>query len=199
MGYASDLGTGTVHDICPVTGYPRDKWKHLLQTTSLHDGTVIPDWDKPGTELPNITSPYRHLHYATGSGDDFVCYDFEVVNAGPRGQFAVLHATVNSETGSFIDGFAYEILPCNSIAQQKAVIRTAVGMVDRALEWCGHNDVRHSTRGWNQSADYFAISIAENLFPYRFKNKKSETITLRKGNAAARERMLALVFEQKSN
>jgi len=194
MGYASDLGTGTVHDICPVTGYPRDRWGHLLQTADLHDGTVIPDWDKPGTELPNITSPYGHLFYATGSGDDFICYDFAIINAGPRGQFAVLHAVVNSETGSFIEGFAYEILPCNSIAQQRLVIRTAVGMVDRALEWCGDNDIRHTTQGWNQTADYFAIAVAQQLSPYRFKNKAGETLALRKGNATARKRMHDLAF-----
>ena len=196
MGYASDLGTGIVHDICPITGYPRDEWKHLLQTTSLHDGTVIPDWDKPGTELPNITSPYGHLCYATGSGDDFVCHDFEIINAGPRGMFAVLHSVLNSETGSFIQDYGYEVLPCNSIAQQKAVIRLAVGFVDYALEWCNHNDVRHSVRGWNQSADYFAIAIAQQLFPYKFKNRQGSTLALRKKNNTARERMYELAFEK---
>jgi hypothetical protein len=199
MGYASDLGTGIVHDICPVTGYPRDSWGHLLQTTSLHDGTVIPDWDKPGTELPNITSPYGHLFYATGSGDDFICYDFEIVNAGPRGRFAVLHATANSETSHFIEGFEYEVLPCNSIAEQKQVIRCAFGMVDRAEEWCyegWEKPFRHSIKGWNQSHDFFAIAVAKELFPYRFKNKTGTDLALRKANAAARKVALAIAFDK---
>ena len=195
MGYAKDLGTGIVHDICPVTGYPRDKWGHLLQTADLHDGKPIPDWDKPGTELPNFTSPYGHLFFATGNGDDFICYDFERVNAGPRGQFAVLHATVNSETASFIDGFDYQILPCNSIEEQKRVISFAFYMVDRALEWCtwGDNPIRHSTRGWNQSADYFAIAVAEMLFPYKFKKRDGTQMRLRTNNRAARKVALSLL------
>lgn len=197
MGYASDLGMGIVHDICPVTGYPRDYYKHLLQTTDLHDGTVIPEWDKPGVELPNITSPYGHLYYATGSGDDFVCYDFEIINAGPRGMFAVLHSVMNSETGSFIQDYDYVVMPCNSIEQQKTVVRCAFGVVDAAREWCDHNGIRHTVKGWNQSADFFAISIAEHLFPYRFKNKQGQTIALRKGNDTARKRALALAYDKK--
>ena len=197
MGYASDLGTGTVHDLCPVTGYPRDRWGHLLQTTDLHDGTVIPDWDKPGTELPNITSPYGHLYYATGSSDDFICYDFEIVNAGPRGRFAVLHATANSETGHYIEAFEYEVLPCNSIAQEKEVIQCAFGMVDHAIQWCdwGDSAIRHSIKGWNQSHDFFALAVAQELFPYRFKNKKGADLALRKANAAARTIAMDLAFK----
>ena len=193
MGYASDLGTGIVHDICPVTGYPRDQWGHLLDTASLHDGTVIPDWDKPGTELPNITSPYGHLYYATGSEDDFVCHDFEIINAGPRGRFAVLHSVMNSETGSFIQDYDYVVMPCNSIEQQKKVVRCAIGIVDAARAWCDSNGIRHSVKGWNQSADYFAIAVAEQLFPYRFKTKAGETKALRKNNATARKHMISLI------
>ena len=196
MGCAKDLGMGIVHDICPVTGYPRDYYKHLLQTTSLYDGTVIPEWDKPGVELPNVTSPYGHLYYATGSGDDFVCYDFEIINAGPRGMFAVLHSVMNSERGTFIQDYDYVVMPCNSIEQKKQVIRCAFGVVDAARAWCDNNSIRHTVRGWNQSPDFFAISVAEHLFPYRFKNKQGQTITLRKGNTVARKRALALAFDK---
>ena len=195
MGYASDLGTGTVHDICPVTGYPKDQWGHLLQTASLHDGTVIPDWDKPGTELPNITSPYGHLFYATGSGDDFVCHDFKVINAGPRGRFAVLHSVMNSETGGFIQDYDYVVMPCNSIAEQKQVIRCAFGILDAARAWCDSNGIRHSIKGWNRSHDFFAIAVAKELFPYRFKNKKGTDLALRKANAAARTIAMDLAFK----
>ena len=195
MGYKSDLGTSTVHYICPVTGYPRDQFGHLLDTASLDDGAVVPNWDKPGTKLFNITSPYGHLQYATGNGDDFFCYDFEILNAGPRGQFAVLHAMINSETGGFIEGFSYEVMPCNSLAEKMRVVRAAFALVDRAVDWCISNDVKHSIKGWNQSDDFFAISVAQTLCPWRFKNKKGETLALRKGNAAARKVALAIAGE----
>lgn len=194
MGYASDLGTGTVHDICPVTGYPRDQWGHLLQTTSLHDGSVLPDWKKTGTELPNFTSPYGHLSFAIGSGDDFHCFDYVSVNAGPMGEFMVLHATINSETGSFIDNAGYEVLPCNTMTEKKAVIREAFGMVDDAMEWCHHNNIKHNVRGWNQNPHFFAIAVAENLFPYKFKRKNGKALSLRKNNRAANRIASDLAF-----
>lgn len=188
MGYASDLGTGTVHDICPVTGYPRDEWKHLLQTTSLRDGAVIPDWDKPGTELPNFTSPYGHLEFAIGTGDDFYRFDYEKVNAGPRGLFMVLHATINSEGGGFImDAFhGYEVLPVNTMAQESAAVRAAFDLMAEALEWCCHNDIRHTVKGWNQNPAYFPICVARALRPYRFKNAKTGAqYAVRKNNTKA--------------
>lgn len=180
MGYASDLGTGTVHDICPVTGYPRDKYQRLLNTTSLDDGSVIPDWDTPGTELPNFTSPYGHLEFAIGSGDDFYCFDYKVIHAGPRGKFVILHATINSETGG------YEVLPVNTMAQGSAAVRAAFGLIDRALEWCHHNDIRHTVTGWNQNPAYFPICVARALRPYRFKSAKTGVqYAARKGNTKA--------------
>lgn len=188
MGYANDLGTGIVHDICPVTGYPRDEWKHLLQTTSLNDGDVIPDWFKKGTKLPNFTSPYGHLAFAVGSGDDFYCFDYEVINAGPEGRFIILHAVINSESGGFIMNapHGYEVLPVNTMAQQKAAVRAAFGLIDQALEWCAHNDIKHSVKGWNQNPAYFPICVARALRPYKFNNPKtSAAYNVRKNNIKA--------------
>lgn len=186
MGYANDLGTGTVHDICPITGYPRDQWGHLLSTTDLRDGDVIPGWDKPGTELPNITSPYGHLEFAIGSGDDFHCFDYEKIDAGPRGLFMVLHGTVNSETGSFIENAGYEVLPVNTMAQESAAVCAAFGLMDEALEWCSWNEVRHTVKGWNQNPAYFPICVARALRPYRFKNiKTGAQLSVRKSNTKA--------------
>lgn len=197
MGYAKDLGTGTVHSICPTTGYPRTEYRHLLQTTNLHNGAVIPDWDKPGTELLNFTSPYGHLEFAVGSGDDFYCFDYEVIDAGPRGKFIILHAVINSETGGFIqDAFhGYEVLPCNTMAQEADAVRLAFGMVDQALEWCAHNDIKHSTKGWNQNPAYFPIAVARALRPYRFKNPKTgEQYAVRKNNTKAHKIALEIAF-----
>lgn len=188
MGYANDLGTGTVHDICPITGYPRDEWGHLLQTTSLRDGAVIPDWDKPGTELPNITSPYGHLEFAIGTGDDFYCFDYEVINAGPRGRFVVLHAVINSESGSFIMDapYGYEVLPANTMEEQSAAVRAAFGLMDQALEWCYDNDIKHSVKGWNQNPAYFPICVARALRRYKFNNPKTgAAYNVRKNNTKA--------------
>lgn len=188
MGYASDLGTGTVHDICPITGYPRDQWGHLLRTTNLNDGDVIPGWDKPGTELPNITSPYGHLEFAIGTGDDFYCFDYEKIDAGPRGLFMVLHTTINSETGGFIMAapHGYEVLPVNTMKQESTAVRAAFGLMDQALEWCAHNDIRHSVKGWNQNPAYFPICVARALRPYKFDNPKTDAAyNVRKNNTKA--------------
>ncbi len=188
MGYASDLGTGITHSICPTTGYPLTYYGHLLQTTDLHDGAIIDAWDKPGTELPNFTSPYGHLEFAIGSGDDFYCFDYEVINAGPRGKFVILHATINSESGGFIMDapHGYEVLPVNTMAQASAAVRAAFGLMDQALEWCHHNDIRHTVKGWNQNPAYFPICVALALRPYKFKNAKTGAqYAVRKGNAKA--------------
>lgn len=188
MGYANDLGTGIVHDICPTTGYPRDERKHLLQTTSLNDGDVIPDWFKKGTKLPNFTSPYGHLEFAVGSGDDFYCFDYAVIDAGPEGRFIILHAVIDSETkGSIKDApHGYEVLPVNTTAQQKAAVRAAFGLMAQAQDWCAHNDVKHSVRGWGQNPAYFPICVARALRPYKFNNPKTNAAyNVRKNNAKA--------------
>lgn len=50
MGYSNDLGTSTVKDVDPVTGYPRDEYGQLLRSVKLNDGAVTKDWDKPVIE-----------------------------------------------------------------------------------------------------------------------------------------------------
>jgi len=168
MGYHSDLGSSATKDICPLTRYPRDEYGHLLDPFDHKDGAPVPDWNKKGTKLWNLTSPYGHLAFAVGSGDDFHCFNYATINAGPLGEFVILHAVINSETGSFIDGASYEILPANSVGEKIAVISAAESMVSNAEEWCGWNDVRHTTRGWNQAPCYFVNAVARNLFGYAF-------------------------------
>lgn len=175
MGYHSDLGSSETKDICPLTGYPRDEYGHLLDPFDHKDGKPVPDWNKKGTKLWNLTSPYGHLEFAVGSGDDFHCFDYATINAGPLGEFVILHSVVNSETGSFIDGAEYIILPANSIDEKLAVINAAEGMVSNAQDWCGWNDLRHTTRGWNQDPCYFVNAVARNLFDYAFKKYNRKT------------------------
>ena len=51
-----------------------------------------------------LTNPYGLLGYAVGSGDDFWCFDYALLEDGRM----VLSATINSETGCFIMSGGYE-------------------------------------------------------------------------------------------
>lgn len=200
MGYASDLGTGVVHDVCPITGYPRDEYGHLLRTTSLFDGSVIPDWNKRGTELPNFTSPYGHLDFAIGSGDDFYCFDYATIDAGPRGLFIVFHSVINYESGGFIQDApnGYVVLPCNTMAEKAFAIRESFGLMDQALEWCYYGDIKHSVRGWNQNPAYFPICVAQSFYEYKFKDRTGKQYSTRKNNNKAHKIALSIAYGDKA-
>lgn len=171
MGVLKDLGTQKVTDICPVTGFPKhEKW--LLNPLSHYDGRPVENWDKPGTELVNLTSPYGFLYYAAGSGDDFYCFDFKVINAGPRGEFIILDSTINSETGHFIQGGSYRVMPCNSSHERRIALAEAKDMVDSACDWIGEHGMRHTKKGWNQDPWYFYRSVAAALFEHQFSRYK---------------------------
>lgn len=170
MGYQNDLGTSEVESIDILTGYPKDKWGHLLNSISHRDGSVIEDWDKKGTRLPNFTNPYGHLEFACGSGDDFHCFDYEHIDAGPRGSFIILHSTINSETGCFIEDGRYVVLPVNTMDEERKAIVEARVMVSDALDCCDHNFIKHTKKGWNQSPEYFVNAVSRNLFKYKFED-----------------------------
>ena len=170
MGYLKDLGESVVAGICPDTGYPLDEYGRLLNSLDPRDGCPVKDWDKQGTELYNFTSPYGHLHFAHGSGDDFHCFDYEVIDAGPRGSFIILESAINSETGCFIMGGTYKVLPCNSQAEKEYALAFAQGIVDLAVEWCHDNGIKVTKRGWNQDAQHFVRCVAMALFSYEFKD-----------------------------
>lgn len=160
MGIRSDLGTSEAHDTCPLTSYPRDQYGHLLDP--FFDGFT--PWKKD-TILYNLTSPYGHLVYAIGSGDDFHCFDFATQESPTFGSFIVLHAVINSETGSFIMDGDYAILPINTDDQRRLALRHAAFMVDTANDWLFDNDLRHSRKGWNQDPLFFLRSVFVELFP----------------------------------
>jgi len=100
-----------------------------------------------------LTNPYGALEYAVGNGDDFHCFDWAML---PDGR-VVLHATVNSETGCFIQGAGYEVV------SKEDAPNVACGMIDNAIDWLGWNDVRHSKKGWNQDPYYFYRSVVWHL------------------------------------
>jgi hypothetical protein len=153
MGYASDLGKSTVEKVDPRTGLPMDKWGHLLNPKDIGTGKLVKGWNKKGTELYNLTSPYGFLEYALGSGDDFLCLDFTVIYQ-PGRKWLVLHAVLNSETGHFIQGSGYEVLQLTGGSKGKIgleeVANTVMFMMDDAFD-----DVRHNKSGWNQDPWYF--------------------------------------------
>jgi hypothetical protein len=98
-------------------------------------------------ELIEQCDPYGSLEFAIGTGDDFVCFDYAVDTERQR---IALAATVNSETGSFIQNFREPWVGPLSEAP-----REAARMVSEALDWCGDNDIRPDMKGWNQDPAYF--------------------------------------------
>lgn len=170
MGVLKDLGTGTVWDICPETGYPRTKRKHLLNPLDPHYGLPVQGWGNRGTELYHLTNPYGRLEYGIGSGDDFHCFDFALINAGSVGEYFILEATVNSESAGFIDNAGYALLPARSLEEYKTIIEEAESMVGTALDWLvdSGKPIRHDRKGWNQDPRYFVRSVAQALQGFRF-------------------------------
>lgn len=96
-----------------------------------------------------MTDPYGELEFAVGSKDDFVCFDYAFEE-----DKCILHAVLNSETGHFIQDFRYEVA-----AADDSPYKTAIVMVEEALDWCAANNVKHDKRGWNQDPYYFARAV----------------------------------------
>lgn len=187
MGYCKDLGTGEVASIDPTTGYPVDDYGNLLDPMDEND-TLFTDYDKPGTELYNMTSPYGFLEYAIGSGDDFLCMDYRTFHTDKGtdpGDYIILDAVRNSETGSFIERSSYEVLPINNEGQKREALERVRYVMDGAFE-----EVRHSRKGWNQDRWYFFRSVAHALFPEAFANIKTSDRQFRFGG----KRMDKIVF-----
>lgn len=154
MGWASDLGTGIVAVEHEASGFPMDEYGHLLDPYDPGDGVIVDGWLSVGTELFNLTSPYGHLYFAIGNGDDFWCFDYRIITGMfDSRRFVVLHATINSETGGFIERGGYDIIPLRNFSGQ------AMEYVESALEWCSFNDIRHSKRGWNQDPYFFYRAV----------------------------------------
>ena len=74
------------------------------------------------------TDPYGRLEYTIGTEDDFWCFDYDY---DPHGSWIVLHATINSESASFIE----DILPPTSFEATEAHA-AALKLVKDAREWC---------------------------------------------------------------
>lgn len=160
MGTLKDLGTSYTATICPDTGYPMDEYGYLIDPRNPDTDEMVEGWDKSGTKLFNLTSPYGHLHFAIGNGDDFVCMDFRVIESLLDGStWVIIHGTVNSETGSFIDRFEY------TVVRVEDALDAAEELVARAIDWCADNNIRHSKSGWNQDVWFFLRELALAICP----------------------------------
>ncbi len=97
----------------------------------------------------NELDPYGNLSYVVGSSDDFICFDFSIaLNPEAHGigdDFLVVKATVNSETGGFIQDFGKWV-----ICTGDSPVNELTDIVCEAFNWCLENGVRQSKKGWNQ-------------------------------------------------
>jgi hypothetical protein len=104
-------------------------------------------------DLLDKLDPYGNLEFSIGTGDDFVCFDLCVDYARRR---IALGATVNCDTGGFIENFAPStVVP---FEEAEAIARDWTG---RALDWAADGDtpLRLDLKGWNQDPTYFYRSV----------------------------------------
>jgi hypothetical protein len=134
-------------------GYPVDVNGHYLDRDDIEGGEARP-----------LTDPYGSLEWVIGSDDDFVCFDFhELEDVGK----VILHATVNSETGHFIEDREY--LVCDKKDAPEEALRM---VMDHPFD-----DVEHDEKGHGQDRYYFYRSVfVECVLPYyrREANRFSE-------------------------
>lgn len=100
-----------------------------------------------------VTDPYGSLAYGLGDEDNFINFDYAIFD-----DFVVLDASVNSETGSFIMGFAYEV------CTHDEAVAVAQSMVDRAYDWCSAGgDDEIDLEGWNHGDERFIADLKADL------------------------------------
>lgn len=102
-----------------------------------------------------LTNPYGSLEFVIGTADDFICFDYHVDEENKR---VLLHAVINSETGSFIQDF--EAPAWVSYRDDLlAPYNRANELVGTALDWCAYNNCEHDEVDWNQDPRYFARAV----------------------------------------
>jgi len=163
-----------------ATGYPVDQYGCFLDKN---------DMSEDGLQARQLTSPYGALYFAVGNGDDFWCFDYATMLDCRDGKNRiVLDATINSETGSFIEGGGYEVVVLEP--GQTPAADVALGMTDQALEWVNepsydwgnqrYTNIRHHRTGWGQDPYFFfrCVYLMEysltpgNLVPTKFSERQ---------------------------
>jgi len=118
------------------------------------------------------TDPYEHLTWVVGNDDTFVCFDHVAFGAE-----VAIHAVVNSESGCFIDTFAY------SIVSSEEAFAEACGIVSLALDsltefdYPGEEgeDSSLDPRGWNYGGTRFIEDVGQ---CYGDQNKFGEEVSI---------------------
>lgn len=155
MGYYKDLGTGIVHDVCPLTGYPRNRWGHLLNCKEDNGLGLF----RVGDELYNLTNPYGHLHFAIGDEDSFLCMDYAIVTSEGK-NYLVVDLTYNSESGGYIGCAGYDVIPVTTDDEKVDALLQVKEQVYLSMDM----ETPHDSEGWNQEEDYFVRAIENSLF-----------------------------------
>jgi hypothetical protein len=128
-----------------LTGYPISANGSILDPDQVENG-----------KAPHLTDPYDSITYAIGDADDFVCFDYAIMEKCADGVTRILlDSTVNSETGHFIQSYGWEAV------EVKDAPSVALGMVSRALKWCADagQEITHDEDGYNQCEHFFYYKI----------------------------------------
>lgn len=133
-------------------GLPVDNCGYILNPNSIN-----------GNAAKDLTSPYGCLTFAVGVdldeeeyGDEqnFVCFDWAPYPEPNDNGLIILHAVLNCDTGSFIEKFAYRIVPFNVAVQE------AMEITEAAIDWCQSEGEDIDIEGWNQDPFYWVRDIA---------------------------------------
>lgn len=143
-----DPRTAVVTGFDKTTGYPKDRFGHLLNPVDDKTGKKHPIV-MLGRRLYPLTDPYGLLRWIIGDEDDFICFDFAVLDNG----YAVLHSVVNCETSGFIQDLAYVVVSVQDM------VEVARQLTAEAVEWCVENEIELEYDDEARNPDGFVISV----------------------------------------
>lgn len=112
--------------------------------------------------------PYGDLEFCIGSGDDFVCFAYNIEDGRLR-----IESTLNSETGHFIQTFNQPVVV--SVGSFEKVKEAVLDEIYSAMDWCVENDVKHTKAGWNQDPFYLYREIIMHIMGvgyYQFSSRE---------------------------
>src|SRR6056297_1406837 len=89
-----------------------------LETSSLPESKAVRNTPTtvaktPGDSVPKLTDTYRRLEFAAGSREDFICFDFSMIDS----QTFVLHSVIYTSGCGFLSDAAYCIIPAGQAAE----------------------------------------------------------------------------------
>lgn len=111
----------------------------------------------PGDSLPKLTDPCRRLEFAVGSREDFICFDFSMID----NQTFVLHSVIHTSGCGFLSDAAYCIVPAGH------AVEAAYQMVREARQWCGEYGIEHDGLIWSSGPGDFLKAVQAFARPFR--------------------------------